>query len=153
MSQNNLKCIQKLSAKMQSIRDLQVKTHQRIPVSVLCEAAHSRQHENIYIRWFSKQHIRGCRGDGCNLLLPQTLDQNKKTNFSRRSCFDLPHAKNSGLWNVALAKAVPLRTATQPVWPFEVHCLANQPHCRPGRQPRLGFTGCRQTRGNALHIN
>lgn len=49
--------------------------------------------------------------------------------------FDLPHAKHSALWNVALAKAVPLRTAAQPVWPFEVYCLANQPRHDPGLQP------------------
>lgn len=35
----------------------------------------------------------------------------------------------------ALAKAVPLRAAAQPVWPFEVLCLANQPRRRPVRLP------------------
>lgn len=97
----------------------------------MSEAAHSQQNENICIRWFSKQHIRGCRGDGCNLVSAPTSDQNKNTNFSRRSCFDLPHAKHSALWNVALAKTVPLRTPVQPVWAFEVHCLANQPRRDP----------------------
>lgn len=46
----------------------------------MCEAARSNQNENICIGWFSKQHIRGCRGDGCNLLSAQTSDQNKNTN-------------------------------------------------------------------------
>lgn len=46
-----------------------------------------------------------------------------------------PHAKHSALWNAALAKTVPLRAAAQPVWPSEVHCLANQPHHNPGPQP------------------
>lgn len=50
----------------------------------------------------------------------------------------------------ALAKAVPLRAAAQPVWPFEVLCLANQPRRRPARLPWLGFTGRRQT-GEETH--
>ena len=59
-----------------------------------------------------------------------------KTQTSPGACvFDLPHAKNSALWSAALAKAVPLRTAAQPVWPFEVRCLANQPRRDPGPQP------------------
>lgn len=71
-----------------------------------------------------------------------------KTQTSPSACVcDLPHAKNSALWNAALAKAVPLRTAAQPVWPFEVLCLANQPRRDPGPQPWLGFKGRRQMRG------
>lgn len=50
----------------------------------------------------------------------------------------------------ARAKAVPLRAAAQPVWPFEVLCLANRPRRRPARLPWLGFTGRRQT-GEETH--
>lgn len=57
------------------------------------------------------------------MAIGTAFERDKKTNFSPRSCFDLPHAKNSALWTLSVGKAVPLRPVAEPDWPFEVALL------------------------------